>query len=203
MLEKISLSIFSSLEILLVAIYLAWTIRILKATRTIDAETCKRSHLKWLFLASIALITLTVITMVLEFLVSWGVRASLVGLMYSLKLKIELAAFKHLESAAPDSAIIVGVRRTDGPIASMRQSVSTRYTSFAWSPPLSLARPRPEKMAKGKQVQGVPADGQAERVDEENVASVHEGTFGDKERDGPNDFRVRYFSEVALEPEKT
>jgi nitric oxide reductase large subunit len=59
MLEKISLSIFSSLEILLVAIYLAWTVRILKATRTIDAETCKRSHLKWLFLASIALITLT------------------------------------------------------------------------------------------------------------------------------------------------
>jgi hypothetical protein len=196
MLEKVSLSIFSSLEILLAAIYLAWTVRILKATRTIDAEICKRSHLKWLLLASIALITLTVITMVLEFLVSWGVRASLVGLMYSLKLKIELAAFKHLESVAPNCAIIVGVRRTDEPIASMRQSISTRYNGFAF------ARPRPEKMAKGKQAQRVPADGQAGRVDEENIASVHEGTFGDTERNGPNDFRIRYFSEVALEPEK-
>jgi hypothetical protein len=147
MLDKISLSIFSSLEILLAAIYLAGVIRILKATRTIGAETCERSHLKWLFFACIALITVTVITIVLEYLVSWGVRASLVGLMYSLKLKIELAAFKHLESVAPNSAIIVGVRRTDGPIASMRHSISTRYNSFAF------ARPRPEKMAKGKQAQ--------------------------------------------------
>jgi hypothetical protein len=197
MLEKVSLSIFSSLEILLAAIYIAWTVRILKATRTIDAETCKRSHLKWLFLASIALIILTVITMVLEFLVSWGIRASLVGLMYSLKLKIELAAFKHLESAAPDSAIVLGVRHKDGPIVSMRQSISTRYNGFAF------ARPRPEKMAKGKQAQRVPADGQAERVDEENIASVHEGTFGVTERNSLNDFRIMNFSEAALKPEKT
>jgi hypothetical protein len=197
MLDKISLSIFSSLEILLAAIYLAGIIRILKATRTFGPETCERSHLKWLFLACIALITITVITIVLEFLVSWGIRASLVGLMYSLKLKIELAAFKHLESAAPDSAIIVGVRHTDGPIFSVRQSVSTRYNDFAF------ARPRPEKMAKGKQAQRVPADGQAERVDEENIAAVHEGTFGNTERNGLHDFQIRYFSEVALEPEKT
>jgi hypothetical protein len=197
MLDKISLSIFSSLEILLAAIYLAGVIRILKATRTIGAETCERSHLKWLFFACIALITVTVITIVLEYLVSWGVRASLVGLMYSLKLKIELAAFKHLESVAPNSAIIVGVRRTDGPIASMRHSISTRYNSFAF------ARPRPEKMAKGKQAQRVPADGQAERVDEENIAYVHEGTFENTERSSLNDFQIRYFSEVALESEKT
>jgi hypothetical protein len=203
MLEKISLSIFSSLEILLAAIYLAWAIRILKITRTIGAETCERSHLKWLLLASIALITVTVITMALEFLVSWGVRASLVGLMYSLKLKIELAAFKHLESAAPDSAIIFGIERTGGPTTSMRQSISTRYSNFAWPPRLSLAKPRPEEMKKGKEAQRVPADGQTKRCDEENVASRHEGHFGDRERNSPNDFQIRYFSEVALEPEKT
>jgi hypothetical protein len=203
MLEKISLGIFSVLEIFLAALYLVWSIRILKATRIVGSETCNRAHLKWLLVASIALITITAITMTLEFLVPWGVRASLKGLMYSLKLKIELAAFKHLKEAATDRTSLMRVQYTNDTIANTRRSMSTWYGSFAWPPRVSPTRPGPGETAKGKQAQKMAVNDRLERADEENIASLQDGPLGGKERSGHNDLQIRYFSEVELEPEKT
>ena len=173
MLEKISLAIFSSLEIFLSAVYLTWSVRILKATRTVGSETCNRNNPRWLVVASTALITISAVTLALEFLVPWGVRASLKGVMYSLKLKIELPAFERLKEAATYRASLIRVQCTNDTNANTRQSMSTLHGGFAWPPRLFVNRQSPGETTKGKGAQKMAVNEQLDRADEENFVSLH------------------------------
>lgn len=201
MIEKISLGVFSVQETLLSIVFLVEALRVLKATKSAGPEICSRNRVKWLVVANVVLIAITITTSVLGHLAPWGIWASFKGFGYSVKLKIELSVFKNLKTTR--STIIhdtAGMHITDNSNLTAGQRMSSWYENFAWPQRLSLQKLRPEEMAKGKQTERSSVDTARKRADKGDISSVHEGPLGDRDRDGLSSLHVRYFSEVALPP---
>jgi hypothetical protein len=184
MIEKISIAIFSAQEILLSIIYLARATRILKVKPSVIPGG-SRDRVKWLGLANIVLISITIAVIALEFLVPWILWSSFKGFGYSLKLKIELAVLKDLKAAAIDWTGTMEIPRTNISNPAIRPSISSWYANFAW-PKRSLSL----RTRTG----GISKDGQTEKI----AADVHEGPFGDMELNGLDSSQARCFRDVEI-----
>lgn len=190
MVERISLALFSVQETALSAVFIVCGSRILHTSQSAGRETCDRTRVKRLILANISIIAITIVSITLESLVSWGIWASFKGLGYSLKLKIEFAVFKNMKVAIMNEDI-AEMQRVGTTNSATVQPVSPWYSSFSWPQRSSHARSRFGEINKGKRSDHMAIDQRGVRNG--HSASVQEGPLGDK-------LETRCFSEVMLTP---
>ncbi|KAJ4295317.1 hypothetical protein N0V90_007328 [Kalmusia sp. IMI 367209] len=96
--EKISISMFTVQELIISSVYLYETVRILRASELVQKKS-KRRSIQLLFLANLAIISIDVTTIALEFSALWGVWCTFKGFGYSVKLKIEFAILNQLRDS--------------------------------------------------------------------------------------------------------
>jgi hypothetical protein len=96
--EKISLVILTSQEIIISLVYLFAAVRILRIGESIQRKGNRR-RTKLLFLANVLIICVDICTVTLEFMALWGVWCSFKGFGYSVKLKVEFAILNQLRDS--------------------------------------------------------------------------------------------------------
>ncbi|KAF2105466.1 hypothetical protein BDV96DRAFT_451516, partial [Lophiotrema nucula] len=93
--EKISIAVFTTQELIISSVYLFETVRILRVGEMVQKKSNRR-RIQMLFLANIAIVAVDIITISLEMSSLWGVWCSFKGFGYSVKLKIEFAILNQL-----------------------------------------------------------------------------------------------------------
>ncbi len=96
--EKISVAILTTQEIIISLVYLAASIRILHTGQALDRKG-NRHRIKLLLLSNMVIIALDVCVITLEFLALWGIWCSFKGFGYSVKLKVEFAILNQLRDS--------------------------------------------------------------------------------------------------------
>lgn len=96
--EKISVAILTTQELIISIVYLVQATRILQIRESLQRKGNHR-RIRLLVLANIAIIALDVVTITLEYLALWGVWCSFKGFGYSVKLKIEFAILNQLRDS--------------------------------------------------------------------------------------------------------
>jgi hypothetical protein len=100
--EKISVAILTTQELIISIVYLVAATRILRVGETLQRKGNRR-RIQLLVLANIAIICIDVCTITLEYLALWGVWCSFKGFGYSVKLKIEFAILNQLRDSVKGS----------------------------------------------------------------------------------------------------
>ena len=100
--EKVSVAILTTQEVIISVVYLIATVRILKIGESVQRKG-NRHRIKMLFLANVAIICIDICTITLEYMALWGVWCSFKGFGYSVKLKIEFAILNQLRDSVKSS----------------------------------------------------------------------------------------------------
>ncbi|KAF2036503.1 hypothetical protein EK21DRAFT_45352, partial [Setomelanomma holmii] len=100
--EKVSVAILTTQEIIISIVYLVAATRILRIGESLQRKGNRR-RIQLLVLANIAIICIDVCTITLEYLALWGVWCSFKGFGYSVKLKIEFAILNQLRDSVKGS----------------------------------------------------------------------------------------------------
>jgi hypothetical protein len=101
--EKISVAIFTTQEIIISVVYLVAAVRILRVGESLQRKGNRR-RVQLLFLANVVIICIDVCTITLEYLALWGVWCSFKGFGYSVKLKVEFAILNQLRDSVKGSS---------------------------------------------------------------------------------------------------
>jgi hypothetical protein len=100
--EKISIAILTTQEVIISLVYLMAAVRILRVGESLQRKGNRR-RVQLLFLANILIICVDICTITLEYLALWGVWCSFKGFGYSVKLKIEFAILNQLRDSVKGS----------------------------------------------------------------------------------------------------
>ena len=93
--ERISVAVLTTQEIIISVVYLVAAVRICRMGETLQRKGCRRK-VRLLFLANVFIIFIDVCTITLEYMAFWGVWCSFKGFGYSVKLKVEFAILSQL-----------------------------------------------------------------------------------------------------------
>jgi hypothetical protein len=117
--EKISVAIPTTQEVLISVVYLVAAVRSLRLGESVKRNgNCRRVQL--LFLANVVIICIDVCTITLEYLAFWGVWCSFKDFGYSVKLKVEFAILNQLRDSVK------------GPICESYDMQSSSKTGGLW-----------------------------------------------------------------------
>ena len=101
-LEKVSVTILTTQELIISLVYLIAATRLLRIGKSVHRKGNDR-RIKMLFLANVAIICIDICTMTLEYMALWGIWCSFKGFGYSVKLKIEFAILNQLRDSVKSS----------------------------------------------------------------------------------------------------
>ena len=101
--EKISVAILTTQEVIISVVYLVAAVRILRLGESVQRKGNQR-RVQLLFLANVVIICVDICTITLEYLAFWGVWCSFKGFGYSVKLKVEFAILNQLRDSVKGSS---------------------------------------------------------------------------------------------------
>jgi hypothetical protein len=101
--EKTSVAILTTQEIIISVVYLVAAVRILRVGESLQRKGNRR-RVQLLFLANVVIICIDVCTITLEYLALWGVWCNFKGFGYSVKLKVEFAILNQLRDSVKGSS---------------------------------------------------------------------------------------------------